>query len=64
MLRGRLLTGHTMDDQAETVAMRMQTDLDGASLAGVWRERDWNGIMLYRPLLEHETGSAAALPRR
>jgi tRNA(Ile)-lysidine synthase len=46
-----LMTGHTMDDQAETVAMRLQRTSTAASLAGVWKERDWNGITLYRPLL-------------
>lgn len=46
-----LLTGHTMDDQAETVAMRMQRTMTDASLAGVWRSRDWQGIAVHRPLL-------------
>jgi tRNA(Ile)-lysidine synthase len=48
-----LLTAHTRDDQAETVAMRqMRTNTD-ESLAGIWKSRDWNGITLYRPLLAH-----------
>jgi tRNA(Ile)-lysidine synthase len=46
-----LLTGHTMDDQAETVAMRLARTSTAASLAGVWPERDWNGVTLWRPLL-------------
>jgi tRNA(Ile)-lysidine synthase len=46
-----LLTGHTADDQAETVAMRMERTETAASLAGIWPELDWNGIRVLRPLL-------------
>ncbi len=46
-----LLTGHTMDDQAETVVMRRLRTQSERSLAGIWRERLWNGIRIVRPLL-------------
>ena len=49
-----LLTAHTLDDQAETVLMRKQRTSTLASLSGVWKERDWNGIKLVRPLLGHD----------
>lgn len=48
---GHLLTAHTLDDQAETVLMRQRRTSTAASLAGVWRERLWNGVCLSRPLL-------------
>ncbi len=47
-----LLTGHTLDDQAETVAMRQKRTQSPASLAGIWPEREWDGIQLVRPLLK------------
>ncbi len=47
-----LLTGHTADDQAETVAMRMARTTSAKSLSGIWRTRDWNGVNLFRPLLD------------
>jgi tRNA(Ile)-lysidine synthase len=46
-----LLTAHTADDQAETVLMRSARTGSVKSLAGIWPERDWNGIRLLRPLL-------------
>lgn len=46
-----LLTGHTADDQAETVLMRSSRTATAASMAGIWPERDWNGIRIVRPLL-------------
>jgi len=46
-----LLTGHTMDDQAETVLMRQQRTDTAESLAGIWQTADWNGVTLFRPLL-------------
>lgn len=48
---GKLLTAHTADDQAETVAMRMQRTSSAASLAGIWPEAQWHGIDIVRPLL-------------
>jgi tRNA(Ile)-lysidine synthase len=46
-----LLTAHTADDQAETVAMRLLRTSTAASLSGIWPERRWNGIRVLRPLL-------------
>lgn len=46
-----LLTGHTADDQAETVAMRKLRSSSLKSVAGIWPERDWNGVQVLRPLL-------------
>jgi tRNA(Ile)-lysidine synthase len=47
-----LLTGHTADDQNETVIMRGQRTQSLRSLAGIWPQREWNGIKILRPLLE------------
>jgi tRNA(Ile)-lysidine synthase len=47
-----LLTGHTADDQAETVAMRRERTDSLNSIAGIWPEREWNGIRVLRPLLD------------
>jgi tRNA(Ile)-lysidine synthase len=47
-----LLTGHTADDQAETVLMRKARTSSAASLAGIWPERIWGGILIVRPLLK------------
>ena len=46
-----LLTGHTMDDQAETVLMRQARTDTPESLAGIWETTVWGGVKLYRPLL-------------
>ncbi len=46
-----LLTGHTADDQAETVLMRTRRTDSVESLAGIWPERQWQGIRVLRPLL-------------
>lgn len=46
-----LLTGHTMDDQAETVLMRQARTDTAESLAGIWQTADWKGVRLFRPLL-------------
>jgi tRNA(Ile)-lysidine synthase len=46
-----LLTAHTADDQAETVLMRSLRTSTAKSLAGIWPERDWNGVRVLRPLL-------------
>ena len=48
-----LLTAHTADDQAETVVMRQKRTTSVKSLAGIWPERDWNGVRVVRPLLSH-----------
>ena len=46
-----LLTGHTADDQAETVLMRQMRTSSDRSLAGIWPENEWHGTKLLRPLL-------------
>jgi tRNA(Ile)-lysidine synthase len=46
-----LVTGHTMDDQAETVVMRQTRSRSDKSLAGIWPELDWHGLRIVRPLL-------------
>ena len=46
-----LLTGHTMDDQAETVLMRQQRTDTAESLAGIWETTVWDGVNVFRPLL-------------
>ncbi len=46
-----LLTGHTMDDQAETVLMRQQRTDTAESLAAIWETADWDGVKVFRPLL-------------
>jgi tRNA(Ile)-lysidine synthase len=46
-----LLTAHTQDDQAETVAMRQVRTHTNESLAGIWCVREWQGIKIFRPLL-------------
>lgn len=46
-----LVTAHTLDDQAETVSMRLERTLSPASLAGIPELGEWNGVPLLRPLL-------------
>jgi tRNA(Ile)-lysidine synthase len=46
-----LLTAHTMEDQAETVAMRKLRTSSARSLAGIWPETEWKGVRVARPLL-------------
>lgn len=48
---GLLLTAHTMDDQAETVVMRLSRTASPDSLAGIPRHGAWQDVALYRPLL-------------
>ena len=47
-----LLTAHTLDDQAETVLMRLARTTSLDSLAGIYRVSHWNGTELFRPLLD------------
>jgi tRNA(Ile)-lysidine synthase len=49
---GLLLTGHTLDDQAETVLMRLERSLSPGSLSGIAPQGNWNGLGLLRPLLK------------
>ncbi|MCA0434544.1 MAG: tRNA lysidine(34) synthetase TilS [Proteobacteria bacterium] len=51
-----LLTAHTRDDQAETVAMRKQRTGSLRSLAGIWPETPWDGVRICRPLLGENRG--------
>ncbi len=47
-----LLTAHTLDDQAETVLMRLARTTSIDSLAGIHPVAYWDGIKLVRPLLD------------
>ena len=46
-----LLTAHTLDDQAETVLMRLSRTMRPESLAGIRPAGNWQGLPLLRPLL-------------
>lgn len=46
-----LLTGHTLDDQAETVLMRLARTMSPESLSGIRPAGGWEGLPLLRPLL-------------
>ena len=46
-----LLTAHTTEDQAETVAMRLKRTNSKRSLAAIWPETKWNDLCVLRPLL-------------
>jgi tRNA(Ile)-lysidine synthase len=46
-----LMTGHTADDQAETVYMRQRRTSSVKSLAGIWPENQWLNVRVLRPLL-------------
>lgn len=46
-----ILTAHTLDDQAETVLMRLSRTLSPDSLAGIRPIGGWEGLPLLRPLL-------------
>jgi tRNA(Ile)-lysidine synthase len=46
-----LMTAHNANDQNETVYMRQARTKSLKSLAGIWPERDWNGVRVVRPVL-------------
>jgi tRNA(Ile)-lysidine synthase len=46
-----ILTAHTLDDQAETVLMRLRRTTSPDSLAGIAAVGAWGGVALVRPLL-------------
>lgn len=46
-----LLTAHTRDDQAETVAMRQRRTQTALSLSGILEDMQWNDVTVRRPLL-------------
>ena len=47
-----IVTGHTANDQAETVAMRKLRSHTAASLAAIWPEMKWKQVRVLRPLLD------------
>ena len=47
-----VLLGHTMDDQAETVLMRLARGSGVEGLSGIPSELVWNGVFYKRPLLK------------
>lgn len=51
-----LLTGHTADDQAETVLMRARRTNSLESLAAIWPQNEWAGVRIVRPLLNSRRG--------
>lgn len=59
-----LVTAHTLDDQAETILMRLAKGSGLKGLKGMRRERDLDGIVHARPLLDHSKGALLDLCRR
>ncbi len=55
-----LMTAHTADDQAETVAMRQKRTDSDRSLAAIWPENEWRGVKLFRPLLRERRDTLRA----
>jgi tRNA(Ile)-lysidine synthase len=59
-----ILTGHTQDDQAETLLMRMARGSGLAGLAAMARESGRDGVMLARPFLDVPKSRLVATLRR
>lgn len=59
-----LVTAHTLDDQAETVLMRMARGSGLAGLAGMRAERDRDGVTHARPLLAYPKAALVNLCER
>ncbi len=49
---GKIALGHNLDDQAETVLMRLLRGTGLSGLSGISAKRRINGVLLIRPLLE------------
>lgn len=48
----KIALGHNLDDQAETVLMRILRGTGLYGLAGIWPKRSIDGLIIIRPLLE------------
>lgn len=55
-----IATGHTLDDQAETVIMRVVVGASLKGLAGIAPVREYKGVRIIRPLIETEKGQIVA----
>lgn len=53
---GHLLLAHHMEDQAETVLMRLKKGTGLMGMAGMAKSRDLDGVQVLRPLLDVQKG--------
>jgi len=58
-----LLQGHHLDDQAETLVMRILKDLSGPALAGISRQRSLATGEVYRPWLSSFKSTGQSAPQ-